>query len=59
MYAISKHFFTISSDSWLMTLVVVTIITLNHCEVIWNKITVAAAILLSGKKGNRVGLLGG
>ena len=42
-----------------MTLVVVKIVTLNQCGVIWNKITVVAAMLLSDKNGKCVNLLGG
>ena len=33
-----------------MTLVIVKIVTLNQCEVVWNDITVVAAMLLVVKK---------
>ena len=42
-----------------MTLVVVKIVTLNQGEVVWNEITVVAAMLLVVKKKNRVDLIGG
>ena len=42
-----------------MTLVVVKIVTLNQCKVVWNKITVVAAMLLVIKKRINVDLLGG
>ena len=42
-----------------MTLVVVKIAILNQCRVIYNKITVEAAIAACGEKKNHVNLLGG
>ena len=42
-----------------MTLVVIKLVIFNQCQVIWNKITVVAAMLVAIKKGKRVDLLGG
>ena len=41
-----------------MTVVIVTVVTLNKCGVVWYKSIVIAAMLLVVKKENHVDLLG-